>query len=94
MGDLACSQSKGVILTPKGRMAVTQRRLRSNLARATEQSVCEFKGACGTYVRLKLPTSTLARLCSGSCLRPLQQENLLHSIHKRVVFIRKPSRGL
>ena len=69
MGDLACSQSIDVILTPTGRMALTQWRLRWNLSCATERSICKLEEPFETHPRLKLPTSTLARFPLQSSLR-------------------------
>lgn len=69
MGDLACSQLIDIILTPTGRMAVTQWRLRSNLSWATERSICKFEEPFETHLRLKLPTSTLAWFPLRSSLR-------------------------
>ena len=69
MGDLACSHSIDVILTPTGRMALTQWRLRSNLSWATERSICKFEELFETHLRLKLPTSSLERVPLQSNLR-------------------------
>ena len=94
MGDLACSQSIDVILIPTGRMALTHWRLRANLLWATERTFCKFEEPFATHLRLKLPTSTLARLRSNFFLHPLQREEMLRSIDKRIIFIRKPSCAL
>ena len=67
--DSACSQSMDVILTPTGKIAVTQWRLRSNLSGATERSICKVEEPFETHLKLKLPTSTLERVPLQSSLR-------------------------